>query len=377
MSFKYQGDSTLGVSLTMQTPKPLDTRLVVDTRNDLYTIPARYAYNGMAVVCIADGNIYTLLDKNHITEQIGWKASYESIQIIICTEEEYKKWKANTTDDFTAIDEDQTWLHQDTYYYIYEDSIADKGQYYVSQKQFEDLTNRLNNKVNISDLDQISKKLDTELVNIANTYATKQELQESINTINNQLDTKVNTTDLETNYYTKLATDDKFVTKESLRGDGVEGDDFVFVTQNQYNKDKEQYNQDLTTKLSTKIDQDTDASLTSLTTKTIKYGDTNLVLSEGKVSINGNIVADNMYDIVCIPHSEYQELVKNNQLKEDTYYFTYGEDIDDSGYITKANLDYKYLSKEVCMQYIDEQIDQKVEERNIIIDDETLVLGTS
>lgn len=377
MSFKYQGDSTLGVSLTMQTPKPLDTRLVVDTRNDLYTIPAKYAYNGMAVVCIADGNIYTLLDKNHITEQIGWKASYESIQIIICTEDEYKKWKANTTDDFTAIDEDQTWLHQDTYYYIYEDSIADKGQYYVSQEQFEDLTNRLNNKVNISDLDQISKKLDEELVNIANTYATKQELQESISTINNQLNAKVNTTDLETNYYTKLATDDKFVTKESLRGDGVEGDDFVFVTQNQYNKDKEQYSIDLNTKLSSKIDQDSDASLTSLTTKTIKYGDTNLVLSDGKVSINGDIVADNMYDIVCIPHSEYQELVKNNQLKEDTYYFTYGEGVDDSGYITKANLDYKYLSKEVCMQYIDEQIAQKVEERNITIDDETLVLGTS
>jgi hypothetical protein len=32
MGFKYQGDATLGVSLTMQTPKPLDARLVVDTR---------------------------------------------------------------------------------------------------------------------------------------------------------------------------------------------------------------------------------------------------------------------------------------------------------------------------------------------------------
>lgn len=90
MGFKYQGDSTIGVSLTVQTPKPLDTRLVVDTRADLYSIPAKYAYNGMPVVCVADGNIYTLIDKNKIGEAIGWKASYEAIQIITCTEQEYK-----------------------------------------------------------------------------------------------------------------------------------------------------------------------------------------------------------------------------------------------------------------------------------------------
>ena len=52
---------------------------VVDTRKDLYNIPAKYAYNGMPVVCVADGNIYTLLDKNKIKEAIGWKASYEAI----------------------------------------------------------------------------------------------------------------------------------------------------------------------------------------------------------------------------------------------------------------------------------------------------------
>jgi hypothetical protein len=32
------------------------------------------------------------------------------------------------------------------------------------------------------------------------------------------------------NHYTKEETDDIFVTKESLRGEGMEGDDFVFVT---------------------------------------------------------------------------------------------------------------------------------------------------
>lgn len=338
MGFKYQGDSTLGVSLTIQTPKPLDTRLVVQTREDLYTIPSKYAYNGMPVACIADGNIYVLLDKNHITEQIGWKASYESIQIITCTESEYKQWQSNTNDDFTAKDESQTWLHQDTYYYIYEDSISDKGQYYVSQEQFNDLTDRVNNKAQISDLNNLSKQLQDELENIANTYATKEELSE-------QLGTKVDNIQLSDNYYTKVNIDEKFVTKESLRGDNIEGDNFVFVTQSKYDSDKEQQQQELTDKLSKKIDQDSDTSLNSLTTKTIKYGNTEIALSNGKVTINGEIIANNIYSIVCISQSEYLSLKENNQIDDNTYYYTYGDNIDDSGYITKANLDYNYYTK--------------------------------
>ena len=39
------------------------------------------------------------------------------------------------------------------------------------------------------------------------------------------------------NYYTKKTVDDTFVTKESLRGNGIEGDNCVFVTKSQYDAD--------------------------------------------------------------------------------------------------------------------------------------------
>ena len=79
MGYKYTGDSVLGLSLTIDTPKPLDSRTVVDNLQQLYDIPAATAYQGMTVANIANGNIYMLVDKNKINEKAGWKASYESI----------------------------------------------------------------------------------------------------------------------------------------------------------------------------------------------------------------------------------------------------------------------------------------------------------
>ena len=51
---KYTGDSLLGVSFSVKTPKPLDCRTVVDTTQELYTIPAERAYEGMSVSNLED-----------------------------------------------------------------------------------------------------------------------------------------------------------------------------------------------------------------------------------------------------------------------------------------------------------------------------------
>lgn len=333
MGFKYQGDSTLGVSLTMQTPKPLDTRLVVDTRADLYTIPAKYAYNGMPVVCVADGNIYTLIDKNRIGEAVGWKASYESIQIITCTEQEYKQWQSNTNENFTPKDDSQTWLHQDTYYYIYEDSIDDKGQYYVSYSQFEDLTNQVNKKATISALNNLSEKMDKALQDLANVYATLDDIDSS------NPESKLSKT-LD-NYYTKEKVDDTFVTKESLRGEGIEGDDFVFVTQTAYNKDQqnlEEYKKQTSEKLSNKIDINSDAELKSIS------NNGNKLIIDKQLTINGDSLAldKNVPKIVVMDQQEYDNLETKDP---DIYYMTHGTESDNGGVITSEFLETNYYSQ--------------------------------
>jgi PHD/YefM family antitoxin component YafN of YafNO toxin-antitoxin module len=172
-----------------------------------------------------------------MNEKAGWKASYESIQIITCTEAEYNTWKENTNDDFTPINGDLTYLHPDTYYYIYEDSIENKGIYYVSSEEFEKLQDQVNLKASNSGLEELAasfSKFKSDVTSTyvttesaANIYATKEELSSNL------------TTSLE-NYYTKEIIDNDFVTKASLRG-GIEGDsdDFVFVTQAKYSEDKD------------------------------------------------------------------------------------------------------------------------------------------
>lgn len=356
MGFKYQGDSTIGVSLTVQTPKPLDTRLVVDTRADLYNIPAKYAYNGMPVVCVADGNIYTLIDKNKIGEAIGWKASYEAIQIITCTEQEYKKWQDNTNPDFTPKDDSQTWLHQDTYYYIYEESISDKGQYYVSYTQFEDLTNQVNKKATISALNSLSEKTDKALQDLAKVYATLDDIDSS------NPESKLSKT-LD-NYYTKQNVDDTFVTKESLRGDGIEGDNFVFVTKSQYDADQQslnQYKEETTNQINTKVTTNSEAQLKSI----INEGTT---LSIGQqVAINGEKVAldKDVPKIVVMDQQEYDGL----EIKDpDVYYMTHGEKDNDSGIITSYLLKQSYYTQKEIISIIKDVVNQLCTKNNLQFD---------
>jgi hypothetical protein len=79
MGYKYIGDGNIGISLNVQAPKPLDIRTVVNSTKDLYEIDPKYAYEGMTVANLADGNIYMLIDIKNIDKKAGWRASYESL----------------------------------------------------------------------------------------------------------------------------------------------------------------------------------------------------------------------------------------------------------------------------------------------------------
>ena len=366
MGFKYQGDATIGVSLTMQTPKPLDSRLVVSTRADLYTIPSQSAYNGMAVVCIADGNIYTLLDKNNIGEAVGWKASYEAIQIISCTQAEYTLWKENTNDDFTPKDDSKTWLHQDTYYYIYEDSIENiENQSYVSYSQLDEVSQRVyKNTQNLNqtnnELSELSTKLETstteikeELDNISNNYATL----EDINSENPE--SRLSKT--LSNYYIQTETNDKFVTKDSLRGDGIEGDNFVFVTQSKYEADTSE----LENKLNNKIDSGSDAQVNSIVTGTNK-----LVIGE-KLTLNDNPLAleESVPKIIVLDQQEYDALETK---EDDVYYMTHGTEEDNEGMVTSQFLEENYYNQKQVINLFNYALSNLFS-----VENNTLIFGTN
>lgn len=364
MGYKYQGDATLGVSLTMQTPKPLDARLVVATRADLYTIDPKYAYNGMAVVCIADGNIYTLLDKTNITEKVSWKASYEAIQIISCTNAEYEVWLKNTNEDFTPKDDTQTYLHEDTYYYIYEESIDDKGQYYVSYSQWEDLTNQVNKKATIASLNNTNAKIQQQFIDLANVYATLGDIDST------DKNSKISKT-LE-DYYTKTATDDKFVTKESIKGSEIEGDDYVFVTQRVYKEDQQKlsdYQEDTAQQINNRVVIGSDAHLKSVITAGNK-----LTVGEQAVLNNKPLAfQEEVPKIVVMDQLDYEAL---GDIDPDVYYMTYGSEALNGGVATSAYLESYYYNQRQIIGILKEMMSSMfiVDGDTLIFHDDTLPL---
>lgn len=376
MAFKYTGDSVLGVSLTIETPKPLDNRTVVNSVSDLYSIPKEVAYQGMSVSNVGDGNIYMLIDKSQINTKEGWKASYESIQIITCTEAEYKEWSENTTDDFRPIDESKTYLHAETYYYIYEDSLDD-DQFYLSAEWGKKIEEQLKQKALNTTVVQIRTDLDNTIASLSD-YATLEEL--TTNYVSNDfLALSL------TKYYTKEETDDIFVTKESLRGEGMEGDDFVFVTQKKYQDDQAAAAKEFSTELlkSTSVET-SDITIQKIGEKEVQQGTTGepseetgteqviessvkLTTEDNRLFAGGKQVAitEEVPKLVCLPQADYDDLVENSKTEEDTYYCTYGEkDLQDTGYVRSEYLIERYYTK----AEVEELISQAVAELQKKID---------
>lgn len=354
MAYKYQGDSILGVSLTVETPKPLDSRSVVDNIDELYSIPEKYAYLGMTVSNINDGNIYMLIDKSHISDKKGWKASYESIQIITCTQDEYKEWSANTSEDFRPIDGEKPYLRPDVYYYIYEDSLSPdtEDQEYLSASWGKQIEEQLKQKALNTTVVALQQQVQTDIENLKNNYITSEEIAQKY-----ALQSSLNTADPESilskalaNYYTRKEADDKFVTIESLKGEGTEGDDFIFVTKNKYEEDQQKIQDELDKTLKT----DGSGQLESITVKQIKSPieeeEDQLVID---VKSDGLFVGEDQFammsdvpKLVCLPQTDYDDLVENNRTENDTYYCTYGEkDIQDTGYVRSEYLTERYYTK--------------------------------
>lgn len=71
--FSYEGDVSIIGNFDVNTKKPLDSRNVVDTVDQLYLIDYHVSYVGMPVTVIAEEAIYILLNDNLRNVPEGWK----------------------------------------------------------------------------------------------------------------------------------------------------------------------------------------------------------------------------------------------------------------------------------------------------------------
>ena len=330
---KYTGDSLLGVSFSVKTPKPLDCRTVVSTTQELYTIPAEIAYEGMSVSNLEDGYIYMLVDKTNITNSDGWVASYKALQLVSCTEAEYTEWKKNTTEQGTAIDSEKPYLHNDTYYYIYEDSIENKDTYYVNQEQYQRVWNLASSKADNTSFLALQKKVESNNTNITTNYLTK---EDATNTYINKsfLNGTTETTlkEVTDKYQTAETSDSKYLKPSNF---GVEdiNTQFSFLNTTAF----EEYKATVTEQLGTKITKNSRATLESLMVNTIQNtsGNTMSIRTDG-IFYGAEKLAkvSEVPKWMCLSQEEYKQLESDGTLQDDTYYLTYGNNVDDSGFVT-------------------------------------------
>lgn len=375
MGYKYTGDANLGMSLTVKTPKPLDSRSVVNNLQELYTIPSNTAYQGMTVANIDNGNIYMLIDKSKINEKAGWKASYESIQIITCTEAEYKIWQENTNEDFTPKNENQTYLHSDTYYYIYEDSLSPEtsAQEYLTRSWGEQIEQTLGTKASSESVINIITNLNNTNQNLSDNYFNKTEIIETYAT-----KALLETTFSETikNYYTKSESDNIFVTKEYLKGGNEEEENnFIFVTQTQYYNDQLTLQEELNKTIKTNQQGELDTlNVNSITTSEINFENQIIQSSENGLIVNNELLAkqSEIPILITIPQEEYISKQESGELNPETYYYIYNTD-ENLSYVTNKYLSENYhtvnqYKSQIAQEYYKrEDVDQKLNELKDII----------
>ena len=333
---KYTGDSLLGVACSVKTPKPLDNRTVVNNTTELYSIPSDIAYEGMSVSNLEDGYIYMLVDKTNINNSDGWVASYKALQLVSCTEAEYNEWKNNTTEEGNAVDSEKPYLHNDTYYYIYEDSIENKDTYYVNQEQYQRVWNLASSKADLSSFNALKKTVEDNNNNVTSNYLSK---EEATNTYVNKsfLEGTTETTLKEVTDNQQAVSDSKYLKPSNFGVDDI-NTHFSFVNDEALNEYKSTINE----QLDNKISKGSRASLESLTTNTISNtnGNTVNIKTDGVFYDTEKLAkSSEVPKWQLVSQEEYNQLETDGTLLDDVYYLTYGKNKDDSGFVTADLLD--------------------------------------
>lgn len=336
---KYGGDVTVKAAFTVTQAKPLDIRTVIQSADDRFNIPVNVAYEGMAVACINNGNIYILKDKNNINSALGWKASYETIQIKTCTKTQYEIWSSNTAEDFTPINPDLEYIVEETYYYIIQGEDDAPGDYYASYEQLEEIQRLLTSSLQTSVQSVNSKinKIEVDLKNYAkdadvrSTYTPLYyfDLDNSESYISKLLSAYYTAETVDQTFLTIADAQRDYVTKDLLNGGsgGIEGDNFVFVTQSTYEEDKAANAESFSTNT-------LNTSEIVLSTHTLK-AEESLLFNEKEVAL-----LEEVPKIDVLTQEEYD---KKTEYDPDTYYYTYEED---SIILTKEEAQSTYSTKE-------------------------------
>ena len=347
---------------------PLDVRAVVESLDELKALPAKICYAGMGVVVNSLSALYILrkpesdkvIDQDYISNIYNWKCP-EDLVTVALTRQEYEALEEINPNVFYYIYEDEVKLTQEPQrkdflteeefleaWQVWTESLKTLSQEYMSASWGVDIENKLALKASTQSILALSKEIED--LKGGGTGISLESLNTEINALKNEdlaiderLDEIINTVDgVESgrliNVETQIATVNEnlktYVTKDEL---AELSDDFNFVKPEDYEADKESFNETLAK---------------NLTTQQITLNGNVVSVQEGVLQVNSQSIAkvSEVPNIEVLPQDEYDKL---ENIDENTYYYTYDED---TIYVTQAELTRKLKSMQDQIDVLSQSI---------------------
>ena len=348
---------------------PLDVRAVVESLDELKTLPAKICYAGMGVVVNSLSALYILrkpesdkvIDQDYISNIYNWKCP-EDLVTVALTRQEYEALEEINPNVFYYIYEDEIKLTQEPQrknflteeefleaWQVWTESLKTLSQEYMSASWGVDIENKLALKASAQSILALSKEI--EELKGGGTGISLESLNTEINALKNEdlaiderLDEIINAVDgVESgrliNVETQLVTVNEnlktYVTKDEL---AELSDDFNFVKPEDYEADKESFNETLAK---------------NLTTQQITLNGNVVSVQEGVLQVNSQSIAkvSEVPNIEVLPQDEYDKL---ENIDENTYYYTYdGNTI----YVTQTELTTKLKLMQDQIDVLSKSID--------------------
>lgn len=329
---------------------PLDIRLVKENLEELYTIPASVCYPGMGVIVNSLSALYILrppaegvvINQEYIANSNNWKCP-EDLVTVALTRQEYESLEEINPYVFYYIYEDEITRTQEPKREDYSteaefrvewqkwvDSLKTLSQQYMSASWGVDMENKLGKKASSQSVSLILAELELikgngnnpSLESLNNSI---QELQAKDETFKERLDEiLIKHEDIEQG---RLVSAEKeinkvkqdlsnYVTKDYIQDSSNE---FIFVKDNDYQKDQEELKKSLANQVTTK----------EIVTDSLTLQETPITIKEGRLNVNSKAIAEisDIPVLEVLPQKEYDEKEKKGEIVDSTYYYTYDGDI--------------------------------------------------
>ena len=351
---------------------PLDIRAVVETTEELLSLPAKICYSGMGVIVNSLSSLYILrkpregesLNQEYISNIYNWKCPEDLVTVAI-SREEYEKLEEVNPNVFYYVFEEEIKRTQEPKpeefgsteeyekaFAEWIDSLKTLSQEYMSASWGVDIENKLGKKANqvaVNALNDNIKGLQEQINALSggDSENSLSALAERLTKTESDLDFLLGTegTDEEpssqgkiTEIEESISSLDEKVTKQYVSIESItsESDDtvYIFVKKSEYTKDVEDRDAALKEKLETET-----VEAGTVDTEQINIAELPVTSNGIDLLVNSKEVAlvEDVPKIIYLTQAEYDALVESGELDPDAYYYTTNEEI----YVTKTDFDTK------------------------------------